>query len=222
MEDVFSSEELWKYLKLSDWLVVRSTNHRFRTLLDGETPFKGMARSMTIQGYVTGNASMKQQVMLESFIESNRRSSVDRNLFRGITSHVANFQVARKYAGGFAIHLWSVVKILEPLPAGLLSLLALRSDERVPEAASRSQVSADAVGVVQARLLHVPCEDLIYVDIANEQYVVNKSGNFMPFRLKWSYKITGETVTLSTDLHRQARLMNPHLISSLIWVDHDQ
>jgi hypothetical protein len=221
MEDILVSEQLWKYLGLPEWLTLRSTDRRFHSLLDAETPFKGMASSMTFQGHVTGEGNMRQRVILESFLASPNFQG--RSLFCGLTSEIRNIQVALKYAGGYAINLWSDEgNIPEPLPAGLLDLLSLQSYDPGPQPPSHFQVSADFVRDPRTSLLCVPAWDPIYLDIANEQYVLYSLGKFMPFIVKSSYQITGETVTLSTHLLLLPKLTNPHMITNPIWLDREE
>jgi hypothetical protein len=226
--DVLISQDLWRYLSLPDWLILRSAGRRFRTLLDCETVFKGIATALstTEQTYVTGKATWKQRVILDHL--ASTPSFTGRTLFRGVTSQVWAFSAALKFADGYAFTVWYNVR-MPNLCAGLLAMLGLRQHRVAMDA--YTHVSGDFIHSSfddldvrndRCRLVYVRTSQRLLLDIQREMYVLGNPGNLREFKLQCTYAVSDGAVELETSVHTNVAQHIGGLLSAPVWIERSE
>jgi len=228
--DVLTSEDLWRYLSLPDWLILRGASRRFRTLLDCETVFKGISLCNRKQTYVTGKPTWKQRVIFGHL--ASTPGFTGSTLFRGLTSRAGSFNPALKFADGYAFTIWYGVR-MPNLCNGLLAMLRLRQQGQTMDA--YTHVSADFIPSPldvtdgldvnhRCRLIFVRTSQRLLLDIMREMYLLgDPPGDLKEFTLQSTYAVTDGTVSLETRIHcTNVAQNNGGPLSAPVWVDRSE
>jgi hypothetical protein len=194
--DILGSEELWRYLALTDWVRVKQTCRAFWHLLESESVFKGLCSTLSGPSFVTGTPTWRQRYFLQHYVLSWLRA---RRQPREVQLDWNSGWVAHKFPPfGYTFELHQHVFWPSSVPVTLLSILNLRPSRRV---------HADCMHMTEAstrrrgRLLYFSTDLPIFWD--QRRYVCEDGGRFFNMALRCNYHVSQGAVVMLARVIKQ-------------------